>query len=203
MFTPGLHIATPNVVVVDNFYANPDEVRAFALQLQYHEDKRYYRGNRSMSLHRFPGIKERFEDLLKLRITDWDEQPVNGVFQYCIGGDQRVFHSDMQKYAAVVYLTPDAPLSAGTQLLRSKETKLRAVNPRTAAEIGMTTQQAEILTYRNKLLDPTAWDVVDVIGNVYNRMVLWNAQLIHVAGDYFGTDVSNGRLFHIFFFNAE
>jgi hypothetical protein len=59
------------------------------------------------------------------------------------------------------------------------------------------------LTYENKLLDGTAWDTVDLIGNVYNRIVLWDAQLIHAAADYFGHDDETSRLVQIFFFDVE
>lgn len=203
MFTPALRNSPPECVVVDEFYANPDEVRAFALQQEYQEDKRYFRGQRSKGRFLFPGLKERFGELLGMQVTKWEEYPVNGVFQFCVGGDQTVFHSDQQKYAAVVYLTPDAPPEAGTRLLRSKETKLRIVTPVAAARIGMSLNMAEQRTYGGKLLDPTAWETVDSIGNVYNRLVLWHAHLIHAAGHYFGTDINNGRLFQLFFFDAE
>jgi hypothetical protein len=53
------------------------------------------------------------------------------------------------------------------------------------------------------VVDVTAWDTVDLIGNVYNRIVLWDAQLIHAAADYFGHDDETSRLFQIFFFDVE
>ena len=203
MYAPALRRNPPEGVIVDGFYENPDEVRAFALTQEYQEDTRYFRGKRSTTRYLFPGIKERFSQLLGLRITTWEEHAVNGVFQYCIGGDQTVFHSDKQKYAAVIYLTPDAPPDAGTRLLRSKETKLRVVTPATVPGGPAELQRAVQRTYGGKLLDPTAWETVDSFGNVYNRLVLWYAPLIHAAGHYFGTDVNNGRLFQLFFFDAE
>jgi hypothetical protein len=33
--------------------------------------------------------------------------------------------------------------------------------------------------------------------------VLWDAQLIHAAADYFGHDDETSRLFQIFFFDVE
>lgn len=203
MFTPAISGGAPETVVVDEFYMNPDDVRAFALAQGFHEDTRYFRGKRSTTRYLFPGLKERFGELLGKKITKWEEYPANGVFQYCIGGDQTVFHSDLQQYAAIIYLTPDAPPDSGTRLLRSKATKLRKVTPLTVARIGMELGQAEKLTYGDKLLDPTAWETVDSIGNVYNRLVLWHSQLIHAAGHYFGTNMNNGRLFQLFFFDAE
>ncbi|MEZ5448552.1 MAG: hypothetical protein R3E89_05940 [Thiolinea sp.] len=44
---------------------------------------------------------------------------------------------------------------------------------------------------------------MDVIGNVYNRMVIWDARKVHAASAYFGDRIDNSRLFHMFFFDAE
>jgi hypothetical protein len=59
------------------------------------------------------------------------------------------------------------------------------------------------IVFQNGFLDPTQFDVVDVIGNVYNRLVLFDAQFIHAASCYFGNNISNGRLFQLFFFDFE
>ena len=194
----------PKILVVDDFYKEPDAVRSFALQQQFQYNEQYHKGRRTNQQFLFPGIKDRFESLLKKRITVWEKHPHNGVFQICKAGDQLVYHSDLQSYAAVVFLTPNAPLQAGLRTVRSKLTKLR--RPPTEqdaknANVDITTLLG--LTYGNKLLDGTAWDTVDLIGNVYNRLVLWDAQLIHAAADYFGHDDTSARLFQIFFFDVE
>ena len=51
--------------------------------------------------------------------------------------------------------------------------------------------------------DKTDLKLVDVAGNVYNRLILFNAQAIHAASEYFGDSKENSRLFQIFFFDAE
>lgn len=196
--------AVPKILVSDDFYEKPDAVRQFALQQQFQFNEKYHKGRRTNKQFLFPGVKERFEKLLQRRITVWDNHAHNGVFQICMAGDQLVYHSDLQSYAAVVFLTPNAPLQAGLRTVRSKLTKLR--RPPTeqdakAANVDTTTLLS--LTYGNKLLDGTAWDTVDLIGNVYNRLVIWDAQLIHAAADYFGHDNETSRLFQIFFFDVE
>ena len=40
-------------------------------------------------------------------------------------------------------------------------------------------------------------------GNVFNRLVIFDARLIHSAGDYFGHNIETGRLFQMFFFDAR
>ena len=51
--------------------------------------------------------------------------------------------------------------------------------------------------------DYTKWELVDTIGNVYNRLVLYPGDLFHASLDYFGKDLETGRLFQTFFFNTE
>ena len=52
-------------------------------------------------------------------------------------------------------------------------------------------------------LDGTKWEEIDRIGNKFNRFAMWDAKTIHAASKYFGTSKETGRLFHMFFFNAE
>jgi hypothetical protein len=182
----------PTILVVDDFLTNPDEARKLALGQTY--TKQGSAGVRSNA--RFHNMIDRkvFETLIGKRITDWEEQPINGRFQYCTSEDPIVYHADSQSHAAIVLLTPDAPIEAGTKFLRSRVTGARRSPP---------DQATSDATFGGNLLDPTKWDVVDVVGNVYNRMAIWDARMIHAASCYFGTKPDNARLFWMFFFNAE
>ena len=57
--------------------------------------------------------------------------------------------------------------------------------------------------FKGNFYDKSPWDLVDVVGNVYNRMAIWDAKLVHAASQYFGDNKQNSRLFHMFFFDAE
>ena len=182
----------PTFVVVDNFYTNPDGIREFALRQNFQENPQYHKGKRCINgAFRFPGLKEQFEKILNVKIDNFNKYETNGCFQYCIAGEQAVFHSDHQQYAGVLFLTPDAPPQTGTRFYRSKVTK------------KMKTKLDEYgAVYKTGHLDSTQFDEVDVVGNLYNRIVLFDARLIHAAPLYFGTDVNNGRLFQLFFFDV-
>lgn len=192
-------------VILDDVLANPDEVREFALKLNYQGDDRYFRGQRSTSAHPWPVVQGLVEDSLRAYTDGWKTaNPTNGVFQFCVGGDQIVYHSDDNTHAAVLYLTPDAPPESGTTLYRSKKLKGRTVEEVLAAR-GLAKVFAGDIgksMYDGKLLDPTAWEVVDVFGNRYNRLVIWDAKLVHSASCYFGDSKETGRLFQMFFFNV-
>jgi hypothetical protein len=49
--------------------------------------------------------------------------------------------------------------------------------------------------------DRGRWEEIDRVGNIYNRLVLFDAHLCHGASAYFGDTITNGRLFQNFFFN--
>ena len=182
----------PSFLVVDNFYENPDEVRKFALSRTFHNHPEYHKGRRTDECYRFAGLKERFEQLLGRKVTNWEKYGTNGCFQYCIAGDQLVYHHDSQLYAGVLYLTPDAPPQTGTSLYRSKYTKKMKV-PSTEHD----------MVFKNGFLDETEFELVDVIGNVYNRLILFDSHMIHAASKYFGTTKENSRFFQLFFFDLE
>jgi hypothetical protein len=196
-----------SVIVVDDFLTNPDEIREFALKLEYRADNRYFRGQRSTTVHLWPGIRDIFSRLLGREVTQWEGHPTNGIFQFCVGGDQLVYHSDLNSYAGVIYLTPNAPPQAGTTTFRSKANGYRSVHEAierlNREHCKCDPAQIEREMYAGKLLDKTAWEPIDVIGNVYNRLVLWDAKVVHAASEYFGNSIENGRLFQMFFFDTE
>ncbi len=47
------------------------------------------------------------------------------------------------------------------------------------------------------------WDMTAMVGNVYNRLVLYRGDLFHSSLDYFGEGLEDGRLFQTFFFDTQ
>jgi hypothetical protein len=181
----------PSFLVIDDFYDNVDAVRELALSQTFTLRPESNKGQRTDAVFRFSGVKERFEELLRCKIKNWTNYPVNGCFQFCIGGDQLVYHRDVQEYAGVLFLTPNAPIQAGTTFYRSIHTRNVKVN------------NDHAVVFKNGFLDPTEFEAVDVVGNVYNRLVLFDAHMFHAASTYFGNSLENGRLFQIFFFDVR
>lgn len=186
---------TPDLLAIDDFYSDPDSVREFALGQTFASDLRYFKGQRSMQRFLFPGIKERFETLLNTKITNWESHGVNGIFQFCTAEDALVYHSDHQRYAGAVYLTPNAPPQCGTSFWRSRNL------PEVRRTVPDDTNYSTVFPTGH--LDRTQFELVDTIGNVYNRLVIWDARLLHSASEYFGNNLNNSRLFHLFFFDIE
>lgn len=183
--------------IVDNFYENPDEIRKFALEQNYIEGGfgRGFIGRRTEKQFLFPGLKEKFEKIIGKKITKWEDHGMNGRFQVAWSGEPLVYHCDSQKWGGVLYLTPDAPYQCGTTLYAHKKTKAR-----TYYDDGWDASWKD--TPGDPHLDRTPFEPVDVMGNVYNRLVIFDASCIHSASEYFGTVMKNSRLWQMFFFDT-
>ena len=178
-----------NLLIVDDFYTNPDAVREYALAQPFDVT-----GN-------FPGVRTApyLPDDVKAaiqywiqpyggRVTTWfEEQGFTGAFQLATANDRTWIHADYYNdWAAVCYLTPDAPHTSGTGLYRHKA----------SGEYQRTDSDHEGNDY-------TKWDLIDVVGNRYNRLVIYQGNLFHASLNYFGDCGANGRLFQTFFFSTE
>lgn len=184
--------------IVDNFYDDPDSIRNFALTQEYDAGGigKGYIGDRTYNQFLLPGLKEKFEEVMGKKITNWKEYGMNGRFQYCWSGQPIVYHCDSQMWGGMIYLTPDAPFECGTTLLANKKNSARRCGDNGGCE-----------AWENKEGDPhldgTPFEPVDVLGNVYNRLVIFDASCIHAASEYFGTVKENCRLWQMFFFDTE
>ena len=110
---PGYRVRR-SFVVVDNFLRDPDAVCDIANQATFVANKAYYKGVRSTSRYLWPNLKETFEHLLNVRITDWLTQPYNGVFQRTTAEDPLVWHADTQTWAAAIYPALVDPMWSST-----------------------------------------------------------------------------------------
>ena len=119
----------------------------------------------------------------------------NGSFQYTTSRDRSWIHTDSwNNWAGVVYMTPDAPLSAGTAFYRFKNGEYNEEDTKILNTKVDTDKSSQ---------DLTKWELVDRVGNVFNRLILFNSKRFHMSMDYFGDTKENGRLFQVFFFSTE
>lgn len=189
------------LLITDQFYNDVDAVREFALQQDF-SVKGNYPGNRTISFLN-ESVKETIESIVSPhagKVIYWSEDQYTGAFQYTTSRERSWIHADQTtEWAGVCYLTPNAPHTAGTGIFRHKETGLiRAPKNEDGSLNG------ELMDYIGKdSQDMTKWDLVDVVGNVYNRLVLYRGDLFHMSLDYFGTDLYDSRLFQTFFFTTE
>ena len=168
-------------------------MREHALAVPYIEGGlgRGFIGRRSQNQYLWPGLKERFEAIMGVKIQAWESHGMNGRFQMCYAGQPVVYHCDAQRWAGMLYLSPNAPYHTGTNMLSHKETKARTYNDARFDEV-----------FKDQFfLDGTPFEEVDKVGNVFNRLVIFDASSIHCAGGYFGFNPENTRLWQMFFFD--
>ena len=118
-----------SIIVIDDFYSNPIDVRNFALAQDYfYSTTGQFPGFRTKSFLN-ETIKEAIEFIVYPfagKVIDWidkDENSSTGAFQYTTEEHHSWLHTDGGvDWAAVLYLTPDAPPSAGTGFYRHKKT---------------------------------------------------------------------------------
>lgn len=196
---PDNNLFNPNrmsgVWIVDNFYADPDGMRKFALEQDYqnnNDGEQGYIGRRTKQQYLFPGLKEEFERIIGRPITRWEDHGMNGRFQYAKAGEPLVYHCDHQTWAGMLYLTPDAPPQCGTNTYQLRGTDIRHIS-------HPDIQRCFKPGSRN--FDKTPFEMVDSFGNVYNRLVIFNAGYLHSAAEYFGYTPENSRLWQMFFFD--
>lgn len=203
VYYSGFKKTDKDLIVVNDFYDNPDMVRQFAIKNLPFQKSDYHRGKRTAGRYILNGTKEKLEEIIGRKITNWNHaEYANGAFQYCTSTDPIVYHVDSQSYAAMVYLTPDAPLESGTSFFKSKvtgATSFEDINN----EFEEYQETFRGLSKDLNFYDKTQFELIDTVGNVYNRLVIFNAKAIHAAAEYFGDSIETSRFFHLFFFDIQ
>lgn len=200
----------PHVVAVDNFFDDPDEIRAIALAQRYAENPDFYKGLRSTQRFLWPHMREELGRLLGTPVTRWLEHGANGVFQQTSHGDPLVWHHDSQSYAAAVYLTPDAPPQSGTSYWRDRVYGCRR-KPSHPFERRRLGGDAAVEAANAVVYDPyniehgDNWELMESVAGLYNRLVVWDAALFHSATSYDHFSAAGAaptRLVQLFFFDV-
>lgn len=184
-----------NLIVVDNFYQNVDDVRKFALSQEFSVEGNYP-GYRTASFLN-ESTKNNIERLILPhagKVINWlqtEPDSYSGAFQISYACHKSWVHTDnANNWAGVLFLTPNAPLEGGTGFYRSK------IN-------GSIYGDSDDPVCCNNAEDMTKWELVSEVHNVYNRLILFQADQWHTSQVYFGNTMETGRLTQVFFFTTE
>jgi hypothetical protein len=199
-----------NLIIIDNFYENPNEVRKFALEQEFNITGNYP-GMRTART--FGGIQLRDKiqgyiiqygyKIIKFTVNEFIEENndncsftmncANDIAKSWIHVDTLYCKLEKDKkkivhMAGVLYLSPNAPPNSGTTFYRfdySNENYDKNI---------------PIMKYTH---DITKWKKIDTIGNLFNRLIIFNAHIHHSIEMLFGIDKYDGRLTQNFFFTCE
>jgi hypothetical protein len=181
------------IIVIDNFYNNVDGTREFILTQEFNIIGNFP-GKRTTS-YANDKIKIAFENIIGKEIVYWPNS-YNGSFQYTTSDMNSWVHRDETSWAGILYLTPNAPLSSGTGFFKHKRTGIEDKNQYDKADESVKKE------LDNDSNDIDKWEMVDYVGNKYNRLILFQGTRNHRSMDYFGKNKNDGRLFQLWFFNT-
>ncbi len=193
------------LIVKDDFYDDPQKVYNEALNAEYHEP-RYYTGFRSRNVYHEPGVKQKLEKILGIKISRWDTDPTdeNGVFYsgFSKGKYKEVpgVHSDYphDDITALIYLTPDLPFDCGTSLWMHKRTGLTdPPNAKDGRRLKMKVSDIRN-TFEEDTKQRNKWVEIDRVGYRFNRLVAYPSGALHSATRHYGSAINDVRLYQTF-----
>ena len=200
-------------LVINNFLPYPNVVRSWALSNEFIDSKEF---SKRLGLYTsWPGLRsqhvmeldQQYADVILSQVSNiakkffLNDQSANisirSFFQLCReeDGDSWIHQDNDVDVAALLYLSPDAPISSGTTLYKCND-----YNYWSSLDID---QMTKINRVEKRDLYDNLFSPVDVIGNVYNRLVMYRGDIFHKSNDYFGSTIQDSRLTQIFFLRFE
>jgi len=181
------------IIVIDNFYEDPDSVRNLALSQYDFYESPYYKGFRSNKSFR----SENAHSILK-QFLNFEPKYLGASWQfhYTLAGTPEVYHTDgtISQWGGIWYGNPNAPIESGTSFYKSKINGFRS-----AIKDEKLFNQAHDCPEPYCFIDSTRWQTVDTIGNIYNRLILFRGDLVHSMNKPFGHSKETGRLTQLWF----
>jgi hypothetical protein len=206
-----LMMHTSPVTILDNFLDDPDKIRAWALQQEYHpaEDGKWP-GLRSKPIHELDTpffhlvcrkFFSQFYDVQNMKELSWE---VSMNFQMVSKDyDSGWIHSDEEgsQITGIIYLSPNANLNGGTSIYRNKSNLIQPIHVNTDFKKDSYLKKISIQEAKKNKEDHNAqFEETIRVSNVYNRLICFDSQLKHGAQDFFG-EGEESRLTLVFFVN--
>lgn len=192
----------PDILIVDNFYDDPLAVRNTALTCEYlpakHDDNfrlgnAPWPGKMSKSFYSPANLDLKLSKLLGKHVR----QMLNlnsGKFRISSINDssRNLVHRDNSGYAGVCYLNPNLYSTPGTIFYTHKESKMARGDK----------FLYEKIIRNNDDNDLNKWEVNLISYIVFNRLIIYPADLFHGIGPLFGSTDEESRLVQLFFWEV-
>ncbi len=198
-----------NLIVVDDFLENADELRSVGLRLTYPDIPGTYPGRNSQERVSVDGLTELVSGITGEALDPVVQDYSHGKFRIAMARDkgQGDIHFDMSAHwSGVLFLSRPQDCRGGTEFFRHKATGTEQA-PITREELntmGFTdhNQMVEAMVQRDGV-DRSKWDLQIQVPMRFNRLVLFNSWLWHTAGPGFGETLQDGRLIYLMFFRSR
>jgi hypothetical protein len=197
------------VTILENFYEDPNAVRTFALSQKYQ-----FRHQMKNAGYVFPGgrtkdislINKPLFEKVSNKIISLFHNPEHELMRWKITTSfqsvsedygRGVIHTDSNTvFAAVLYLSPDAPLDSGTSLYKTNK--------------QFDEERYEWFLKNNdkrfdagqKIMDTSyhaMFDEIVTVNNIYNTLIVYEGRHFHAANRFFGKTLKDSRLAQVFF----
>jgi hypothetical protein len=202
-----------NIIIIDDFYENPYEIRQYALSLNYPEpqDGYTYPGKNSDGEYYNEEVHTKIENRLGQYVESVKQKGQSGYFRLSTKSEsfQQDIHVDpIWDIGGVLFLNPpnQCEPDAGTSFWIHNRLQIESV-PRTPEE-GRILGYPQYEDVRRELiygdgLDRSKWTCYCKVPYKFNRLVLFDPFLWHSHGTNFGTTKENTRLVQLFFLNYQ
>jgi hypothetical protein len=204
-----------SILLIENFLRQPDKVRELALQQEYFTAQQFtekYKSHTDWPGQRTEHVVDLHKEYADAVLTQLahianvnfglKNVSIRSYFHVTTvnDGDSWVHQDNNIDLAAILYLTPNAPLSSGTSFYRCNDVK--KWESYMASQEGYQTlkqiNREERKDLYNELFTPHA-----IINNIYNQLVVYYGTEYHKSNDYFGDSIEDGRLTQVFFITSE
>lgn len=186
-------MSLPSILVFDDFYSNPMEVRDFALKsISFYNEfsPGGYPGKRTINYYT-EELDNKFKQIFSPYFSEVYTAPdsMSGSFQITNSNDKSWIHKDgelLKKnksdkcYAAVLFLTPNPVAKSGTTFYEKIDIK------------DSITETKEI-----------EYKETDYVENKFNRIVIFDSDIFHSSKNYFGVNDVDSRLTQVFFLRCN
>jgi hypothetical protein len=200
------------ITIIDNFFETPTLIREFGLSLPFSKSENgVCPGVRTDYIH---NINPDFQNYLIRKVLsvffNLDKEDLDAYvefnFQQSYGKyEEGWIHQDSSysQFAGVVYLTPEAPLEAGTSIHKivdqcnyDAKQELKYLH---YGDYAVDMKQVRDAREKNNSCFTKTLD----IANIFNRALIYNADDWHKENKFFGDNKDNCRLTLLFFGNIN
>ena len=204
-----------SVLIRDNFLEMPTIIHKWAINQNYYTAKEFTQMNGEHT--DWPGkrtkhvveLDETYANVVLSRIAmlagnyfNVSDVSIRSYFQMSTAedGDSWVHQDNNIDVAAVLYLTPNAPTNSGTTLYdcNDEQTWTSYMSDQEGYNKLKTINSKEDRELYESLFTPR-----DIVGNVFNRLVMYKGTEFHKSNNYFGDSPENARLIQVFFITGK
>ncbi len=198
-----------SLIVIDDFYPDPEAVREAALGYAYPEGSgpRTFPGRNSRQKHLPQGMDQAVSQVIGARVAgDPNPETTHGKFRITLAADasRYLVHADptLLDWVGVVYLNPPEQARGGTAFFRHKGLDSDRT-PLTREELAAYGPSSVSELLRQEGNDPDKWEHTMTVPMRFNRLIIYRPWLWHSSCAAFGGSLEDGRLIQLMGFQTE